>query len=77
MGDYVGSAAANTFLFGMFTVLNGGEVIGINNFIITFLFIAAALLLFYFLSHKEGVVSRNTGLLLIGIYIVFVLVELM
>ena len=28
MGDYVGSAAANTFLFVMFTVLNGGGWVG-------------------------------------------------
>ncbi|KXK10425.1 MAG: Inner membrane protein YrbG [Microgenomates bacterium OLB23] len=52
MGDYIGSAAVNTFLFGLFTLSHNGEVITVSNFMVTFIFIAVSswffLLLFVF-----------------------------
>ncbi len=75
MGDYLGSAAANTFLFGLFTILIGGVVLTINNFIITFLFVASSLVLFYFFYYTKKFISRANGLLMLGIYMVFVVVE--
>ncbi len=77
MGDYIGAAAVSTFLFGLFTILHNGEVITVSNFGITFLFIAAALGLFYFFSRTKNYISRNNGLFLLGIYILFVMLELL
>lgn len=76
MGDYMGSAAANTLLFGVFTLLNGGEVLTVDNFIFTFVFITTALSLFYFFFRTKNYISRRNGLLLLGIYAIFVIVEL-
>ena len=76
MGDYLGSAAANTLLFGIFALLSSGEVITIDNFIITFIFIGSALFLFYFFSITNKFISRTNGLIMLGIYILFVLFEL-
>lgn len=76
MGDYIGAAAVSTFLFGLFTVLSNGEVLTINNFMVTFLFIALALAIFYFHAAIKGNISRTSGLVLLGVYCVFVLVEL-
>lgn len=76
MGDYMGSAAANTLLFGVFTLLHGGEVLTVNNFIITFLFIITALSLFYFFLRTKKYISRGNGLLMLGVYAIFVIVEL-
>ena len=76
MGDYIGSAAVNTLLFGIFTILHNGEVITINNFIITFIFIITALGLFYIFSRAKNYISRNNGFVLLGIYVIFVVLEL-
>ena len=75
MGDYMGSAAANTFLFGVFTLLNDGEVLTVNNFFITYLFISLALCLFYLFSASKNNISRNEGFILLGIYLIFAFLE--
>lgn len=76
MGDYIGAAAASTLLFGIFTLLHGGEVLTVNNFVVTFLFITAALSLFYLFFHTKNYISRSNGFALLGIYVIFVIVEL-
>ena len=76
MGDYLGSAAANMLLFGVFTLLSSGEVLSVDNFLITFMFIVGALSVFYILSYKKNFISRKTGIILLFAYIVFVAVEL-
>lgn len=75
MGDYIGSAAANAPLFGIFTILNKGEIIEIKNFWITFVFVSIALVFFYLLSYLKGSISRKTGLIMLGFYIIFVILE--
>lgn len=72
MGDYIGAAAVSTFLFGIFTLLNKGEILTINNFYITFIFTLAALSLFYFFSMTKKFISKYEGFLLLSIYILFV-----
>ncbi|MBI2613289.1 MAG: sodium:calcium antiporter [Candidatus Levybacteria bacterium] len=76
MGDYMGSAAANTLLFGIFTLLHGGEILTVDNFIITFLFILTALGSFYFFFRTKNYISRTNGLVLLGFYVIFVIIEL-
>lgn len=75
-GDYIGSAAANTLLFGFFTLLNDGEIITVNNFFITFLFIAAGLLAFYYFAKDQKRIGFKESLILITIYLLFVSYEL-
>ena len=74
-GDYMGSAAANSLLFGIFTLLNKGEVLTINNFFTTFFFIALALFLFFLFSRSKNNISRNEGFILLGVYLLFLLLE--
>ena len=76
MGDYVGAAAASTLLFGIFTLLHGGEVLTDSNFAVTFVFIALSLILFFFFSRSKSFLSRNEGLILFGVYLIFITVEL-
>lgn len=75
MGDYMGSASANTLLFGIFTLLNGGEVLTDNNFIITFLFTTTAVALFYIFSRTKNFISRIDGFVLLAVYFLFVILE--
>lgn len=75
MGDYVGAAVASTLLFGVFTVMNNGEVITSSNFILPFAGILCALGAFYYLSTAVGSISRRHGLLMMGGYVLFVFLE--
>lgn len=76
MGDYMGSAAANTLLFGVFTILNNGEVLTVSNYFITFIFVATALGLFYVFSQSKKFISRADGVLLLITYFIFIFLEL-
>lgn len=75
-GDYLGSAAANTLLFGIFTLINVGEVITINNFLVTFVFIISGLMIFYQASRSGNMISMREGIALLCLYFVFVIIEL-
>ncbi len=76
MGDYMGAAAASTLLFGIFTVLGKGEIITVNNFLLTFGFILLGVGLLYYFFRVKNFISRKNGLFMIGIYIAFVILEL-
>ncbi len=58
-GDYLGSAAANTLLFGLFTILSSGEVFTVDNFLIAFFFIATGLILFYLFARTKNIISQK------------------
>lgn len=75
-GDYLGSASANTLLFGVFTMINDGEVLTVNNFFVTFLFIAGGLGLFYYFARSGRIITRREGTVLLSIYVLFVIYEL-
>ena len=76
MGDFIGAAAVSTFLFGLFTVLHKGEVLTVTNFFITFMFISVALSLYYFFFRTKQSISRINGFVMVGVYILFVVLEL-
>jgi cation:H+ antiporter len=76
MGDYIGSAIVNSLLFGVFTLLNNGEVLTISNFFVTFIFTMMALCLFYFFFKTKKYISQAEGVFLLLIYITFVFLEL-
>lgn len=76
MGDYMGSAAANTFLFGLFTILSNGEVLTVNNFLVTYLLIASAIFVFYALFLTKNYISRTNGIFMLLAYVGFVGFEL-
>lgn len=74
-GDYVGSGAANTFLFGFFGLINGATVTVANHFLTVFGILAIGLLLFFFFARSKAEISRNEGLVLVCLYILFIVVE--
>lgn len=71
-GDYLGSASANAFLFGLFIILYGKEIIIENNFLITFSFIVGGLIMFYLFSSSQRKISRFEGVILLLIYFMFI-----
>lgn len=75
IGDYIGSAAANTLLFGMFTLINNGEVVTGKSFFIPWLFIVVAMLAFFFMTRGKSDLTRKEGLMLVGLYALFIASE--
>lgn len=75
-GDYIGSAAANTLLFGLLSLAYDGEVNINGNFYITFFFIAVGLGVFYHFSRSKNNISRKEGFLLFCLYLAFLGIEL-
>lgn len=76
-GDYLGSASANAFLFGVFTLMSKDAVLQVDNFILMFVIVAAGLVLFYHFSKTKRAISPQEGLVLLLVYLVFVAVELL
>lgn len=76
LGDYLGSAAANTLLFGIFTLLNGARI-NIDSYSYkTMGMMLLGLGLFYFFSRSKQDISRREGKILLLVYVVFLVVEI-
>jgi cation:H+ antiporter len=77
LGNYVGSAATNTVIFGFLTLFNFARInLNIYSFK-TMVFMLVGLGLFYFFSKSKNAISRKEGLLLFLVYMIFILSELM
>lgn len=75
-GDYVGSAAFNTYLFGLFTLWYGKTVILTNSYLISLVFLVVGLVLFYIFARSKNTLSKKEGLVLFGTYVLFILSEI-
>ncbi len=77
LGNYVGSASANTLLFGILTITNKASITIQNHFIQTLIFLLLGLGLFFFFTRSKNDLSRKEGLVLLFLYLLFVIFELM
>lgn len=75
-GDYVGSAAVNTFLLGALTLAYGKTIYLSNSYVISLSFLVLALLVFYLFAKSKNTISRREGFLLLMIYFLFLLTEI-
>lgn len=77
LGDYLGSATANTLLFGLFTLLNGKRVnISVDSFQILFLTLLG-LGVFYLFSRSKNDISKKEGKILLLIYLLFIITQVL
>jgi len=77
LGDYLGSAAANTLLFGLFTLLNGKRV---NVSVYSFRVLLLTLLglgVFYLFSRSKNDISKREGKILLLIYLLFIISQVL
>jgi cation:H+ antiporter len=74
-GDYLGSAAANTLLLGIFTVAQRGNIVTAQRFYVIYLFTLIAVVFFYFFARSEKNISRIEGFILLTFYFLFILFE--
>ncbi|MCX7881228.1 MAG: hypothetical protein N2482_01795 [Patescibacteria group bacterium] len=75
-GDYLGSAAANSFLFGFLTLVNGKRVNVSRYSMITLILMIFSFFLFYLFSRSKNNISKDEAKILLLIYLLFVLVEM-
>jgi cation:H+ antiporter len=76
LGDYLGSAAANTLLFGIFTLLNGSRINVESYSYKTMAMMLLGLGLFYWFSRSKQDISRREGKILLTVYVLFLVVEI-
>ncbi|OGK27078.1 hypothetical protein A3C28_02935 [Candidatus Roizmanbacteria bacterium RIFCSPHIGHO2_02_FULL_39_9] len=74
-GDYLGSAASNTLIFGALVLFSGGNVTTSNHFLQTFIIVIGGLWMFYLFARSKNEISRKEGLILFGLYLFFLAVE--
>lgn len=76
LADYVGSASANTLLFGVFSILYGSTIVLPNHFVQRLVFIVVGIMIFYFFSRSKNKLSRIEAMFLVLVYVLFVFVEI-
>jgi cation:H+ antiporter len=76
LGDYLGSAAANTLIFGILTLFIGDFSFKDAGFISTYLLFALGLILFFFFAKSKKRLSRKEGFVLLLIYFLFIFLKI-
>lgn len=76
-GDYVGSAAFNTFLFGLLSFLYHAPIQLNNSYLSSLVFLLVGLSSFFVFARSKNMISRKEGLALLFIYILFLLSEVL
>jgi cation:H+ antiporter len=74
-GDYIGSAAANSLIFGLVALLGGGFLIESSLFVGTAILSICGFTLLYILAKSRNTISRKEGFVLIAFYGAFLLIQ--
>lgn len=75
LADYVGSAAVNTLLIGIFTLFNGSSILIPNHANARIILMLTGLILFYVFIRSKHVLSRREAFALLALYLIFVTLE--
>lgn len=75
--NYLGSAAANTLLFGVFSLIYGSTIVLPNHFVQRFIFLMIGLILFFVFARSKHQLSLREGFVLFCLYLGFVGGELL
>ena len=76
LADYIGSAATNTLLIGLFTIFNQGSITLPNHALVRIVILASSLLLFYIFIRSQKKLTKIEALVLLLIYVIFVVIEI-
>jgi len=76
-GDYLGSAAANTVLFGLLPLVNGSFLLDAKEFAASFIVLTFGLCLFALFARTKSSLSRGEGGILLCLYIIFLLSQIL
>jgi cation:H+ antiporter len=75
-GNYVGSAIANTLIFGILAIMKSPFTVDSKEFVITALLMNIGFILFFIFARSKKTLSRSEGLILISIYFIFIILQL-
>lgn len=75
LGDYLGSAAMNTVIFGFLAVGAGTFVVEASEFLMTAGLFIMGLGVFYYFARTDNELSRKEGMLLFLFYVAFVVLQ--
>jgi len=74
-GDYLGSAAANTLIFGVLAIMNGDFFVEASEFFGVTILMIIGLILFFIFARSEKKISRKEGIILLSFYGCFLVVQ--
>jgi len=74
-GDYLGSAAFNTFLYGLLTLFYGRPILLSNSYVVSLTFLIVGLMLFYIFARSKHTISKSEAAGLFAIYVLFLFTE--
>lgn len=74
-GDYIGSAATNTLIFGLLITGYGPFPVAKGEFMVTSTLLASGLLLFFLFSSTGRNLSRREGLAIGALYVAFIVLQ--
>ncbi len=75
-GDYLGSAAANTLIFGFVAIVNGAFTVESTEFFETALLMFFGIVSLYFFSRSGNTISRKEGVALALFYVWFLATQI-
>lgn len=75
-GDYMGSAVANTLIFGLLSLFNGPFRVEASEFVFIFVFMAVSFVMLYLFSESKNRLTRKEGGILLGVYLLFLAIEI-
>jgi cation:H+ antiporter len=77
LGNYIGSAAVNTLLFGFLVLINpSGILINDSKIILTLSLLIVSLIIFFIFTVTKKVLSPKEGFVLLALYILFCVIEI-
>ncbi len=74
-GNYMGSAVANTLVFGALPLLNGRFALQLEHFGLIAMLLAAGFVCFFFSAFTKHQISRAEGIVLLVFYVAFLAVQ--
>lgn len=74
-GDYLGSAAFNTAIFGFLPLANGGFVLERSEAIVNSAVLGVGLVLFFLFGLTKNIISRRESLILLFMYALFLVLQ--
>ncbi|MFH1106417.1 MAG: hypothetical protein V1787_00825 [Candidatus Micrarchaeota archaeon] len=75
-GDIIGSFITElTLVLGFAAIVSGGMSFMFQNFVVSYGFMAFAFLLVFFFAYRKKQLTRNEGLMLILLYVIFISVQ--
>jgi len=75
-GDYLGSAAANTLIFGFLPIANGAFTLNTSEFAASFFVLTFGLSLFALFARTKNTLSRRESVVLLALYTCFLVAQI-